>query len=81
MMKASNKEKSKIKSIVKNNNHGNKSIGTVISFVKETGGLEYANQVMRSFVDDALQILDGFAESAYKDSLKQMVAFTISRNR
>ena len=78
---ASSKDKNRIKRIVKNNNHKRQSIQTVIDFVKESGGIEYANQVMKQFVDDALKILNEFEDSVYKESLQQMVEYTISRNK
>ena len=81
LREASKSEKQKIKRIVKNNNHRNKNVRMVIDFVKASGGIEYANQVMRRYVDEALQILDDFADSTYKDSLRDMVEFTVSRNK
>ena len=81
LREANSGEKSKIKGIVRSNNHKNKNVGTVISFVKASGGIEYANKVMKEYVREALAILEEFPSSAYRDSLKQMVEFTISRNK
>jgi octaprenyl-diphosphate synthase len=75
------KEQSKIRGIIKNNNRRNKNVREVIEFVKESGGIDYAHRIMERYVDEALQILDRFEDSPYKDSLQQMVEFTISRNR
>jgi octaprenyl-diphosphate synthase len=48
--------------------------------VKASGGIEYANKAMNRFREEALHILDGFPESRYKESLIQLVQFTIERN-
>ncbi len=74
-------ERSRIKKMVKNNHLNKKSVQQVIEFVKASGGIDYANSVMRQFVDEALEILDQFSPSSYRDSLHQMVEFTISRSR
>ncbi len=81
LKEASSNDQKRIKRIVKNNNSRNKNVQQVIAFVKESGGIDYAHQVMGRYVDEALQILDEFDDSTYKDSLKQMVEYTISRNR
>ena len=74
-------ERKRIRKMVKNNNHKRKSVQQVIDFVKSSGGIEYAHQVMQNFVDEAIKILEAFSPSDYKDSLKHMVDFTISRNK
>ncbi len=81
LREASSQDRRKIRSIVKNNNHRSKNVKAVIEFVKKSGGIDYAHQVMQQYVDEALKILNGFQDSSYKDSLQQMVDFTISRNR
>lgn len=78
---ASNKEQRRIRGLVKNSNHKKKQVQMVIDFVKDSGGIPYAKTVMRKFVDDAQEILNQFQDSEYKESLQQMVEFTISRNK
>jgi octaprenyl-diphosphate synthase len=73
-------EKRRILSIVKNESSKPKKVKEVIDFVKGSGGIEYANKAMNKYREDALQILDGFAESPYKASLIRLVQFTIERN-
>jgi octaprenyl-diphosphate synthase len=53
----------------------------VIDFVKKSGGIEYATQVMQTYHSEALQILNSFQESVYKTSLEQLVTFTIERTK
>jgi octaprenyl-diphosphate synthase len=73
-------EKRRILSIVKNESSKPKKVKEVIDFVKGSGGIEYANKAMNKFREDALQILGSFPESRYKESLIQLVQFTIERN-
>jgi octaprenyl-diphosphate synthase len=73
-------EKRRILRIVKNESSKPKKVKEVIDFVKASGGIEYANKAMNKFREEALQILNGFPESHYKESLIQLVQFTIERN-
>jgi octaprenyl-diphosphate synthase len=66
---------------IKNRSHKRKVVKEVIEFVKGSGGIEYANQVMKDFQDEALKILDQFEDSIYKQSLKDLVHFTIERSK
>lgn len=73
-------EKRLIISIVKNESGKPKKVKEVIEFVKKSGGIEYANQTMNKFYQQAMQQLLGLPESPYKTSLQQLVQFTIDRN-
>jgi octaprenyl-diphosphate synthase len=73
-------EKRKIISIIKNESEKPKKVKEVIAYVKASGGIEYANEVMGKFHREALDLLNGFPDSAYRRSLLQLVAFTIERN-
>lgn len=73
-------EKRKIIRIIKNDSDKPKKVKEVIAYVKASGGIEYANQVMNKFYNDAMSLLDDFPDSAYKKSLGQLVQFTIERN-
>lgn len=74
-------EKRKIINIIKNHSENSKKVAEVIRFVKDKGGLEYAQGVMKKYYDEALDILNEFQDSAYKQSLKQLVQFTIERSK
>jgi octaprenyl-diphosphate synthase len=73
-------ERRRIIGIVKNDSEKPKKVREVIEFVKKSGGIEYANNAMNKFHHDALQLLNDFPDSAYKQSLIQLVQFTIDRN-
>jgi octaprenyl-diphosphate synthase len=79
--KASWLEKRRIVSIVKNESEKPKKRAEVIEFVKKSGGIEYAEKVMRQFQQEASDILNEFPESIYKQSLSQLVKYTIERRK
>lgn len=81
LSKASWLEKRKIINIIRNNSDKPKKVQEVISFVKESGGIEYAIQTMNTFHKDAMNLLTDLPASAYKESLIQLVQFTIERNK
>lgn len=64
-------------------NHSNKpsKVAEVIDFVKNSGGLEYATQVMHGYVDEANELMKTLPETTYKDSLKNLVRYTIDRKK
>jgi octaprenyl-diphosphate synthase len=74
-------EKRKIIGIIKNESEKPKKVKEVIAYVKASGGIGYAHQVMKRFHQEALEILDSFPESVYKKSLIQLVQYTIERNK
>jgi len=77
----SKKDKKWLINSVKNHNKDTKRVKEVIAFVKEHGGLDYAIGKMKQFQTEALNILDAYPESAYKDSLKLMVNYVIDRKK
>lgn len=81
LQKASWLEKRRIVYMVKNQSEQQKKVAEVIEFVKKSGGIEYAKEVMNSYYQEALEILDGFEPSEYKDSLHQLVKYTIEREK
>jgi len=72
------------KNILKIVGDGKKSrsdIEEVISFVMEYGGIEYATIKMNQYLDKALAILDTYPESDVKNSLRDFVYYTVSRDK
>ena len=80
LSKSSWLEKRRIIGIIKNESEKPKKVKEVIAYVKASGGIEYAYDVMKRFHLEALTILDTFPDSEYKKSLAQLVQFTIERN-
>ncbi len=78
---ASKKDKSWLINSIKNHNKDKKRVNEVIEFVKSNGGLDYAVTKMKSFQQDALQILNAYPESKFKASLELMVNYVIERKK
>lgn len=74
-------DKKKIIYLIRNRNEDKKAVNQVIDFVKKSGGLEYATEVMNRYMDEALAILKDFPESDYKTSLEGLVRYTIERKK
>ncbi len=77
----SKKEKSWLINSVKNHNKDKKRVKEVIAFVKQHGGLDYAVAKMKEFQKKALQLLDQYPESEFKNSLTLMVNYVIDRKK
>lgn len=75
------KEKSWLINSVKNHNKDKKRVKEVIAFVKTHGGLQYAEEKMIAFQQEALKLLDVFPTSTYKDALELMVNYVIERKK
>jgi octaprenyl-diphosphate synthase len=81
LSRAQKSEKRRIIRDIKNNSTKKEVIRSVISFVKEKGGLEYAEIKMNYYKDKALEILDGFPDSESKNALRDLVNYVIERGR
>ncbi len=74
-------DKRKIIYLVRNKNEDKKSVNEVITFVKKSGGLEYANEAMTRYFEEAMLLLNDFPDSDYKRSLEGLVRYTIDRKK
>jgi len=66
---------------IKNHNKDKRRVKEVISFVKESGGLDYAVKKMLAYRNEALSILENYPESDYKASLQLMVNYVVDRKK
>ncbi|AOW21589.1 polyprenyl synthetase family protein [Urechidicola croceus] len=64
---------------VKNHNKNKKRVKEVIAFVKQKGGIEYTTSKMKTYQQEALEILNTYPKSEYRDSLEKMVNYVIER--
>jgi octaprenyl-diphosphate synthase len=74
-------EKRRMINLVKNHNEESAKIAEIIAFVKNTGGLQYAQSQMKIYQDEAFAILDTFPDSESRRSLEQLVRYTTERNK
>jgi octaprenyl-diphosphate synthase len=72
-------ERKKIMSIIKHHNRNADKVDEVIDFVKNYGGLVFAEQKMQEYKDRAVDKLSAFPDSDSKKSLISLLEFTISR--
>ncbi len=66
---------------IKNHNKDKKRVKEVIHFVKENGGLLYAQEKMHVFKEEALAMLHTYPDSPYKSSLELMVNYVVGRKK
>lgn len=74
-------DRKRIKKLIKKSEDQPKNIETVIHFVKEHGGIDYATRVMTDYHERAKAVLTSLPASPYRTSLEQLVQFTIDRTR
>jgi octaprenyl-diphosphate synthase len=78
---ATKQEKDKIINNIKRHNEEPAKVAEVIDFVRKSGGLKYAEDVMLKFRQEAFDILRGFPESEVRTSLEQLVYFVTERKK
>jgi octaprenyl-diphosphate synthase len=79
--KASLPGKKHILKIVGNKKKSGSDVAEVIRFVSDNGGLDYAAFKMNQYRDKALAILDIYPDSEVKDSLRDFVNYTVTRDK
>lgn len=77
--KVSRSDKRKIIHIVKNENQDMEKVRWVIDLVNTTGGMDYAAQKMNEYRNEAVQLLYRFPISESRNSVEQLIEFTITR--
>lgn len=74
-------DRRRIINIIKNHSSDSKKVQEVINTVKNSGGIEYARDVMYRFKDEAMEILQQFPESESRNSIESLVTYTIERKK
>jgi len=75
------KEKRSIIRMISNGTMGNDKIEHIVKFVKANGGLEYAEKKMLEFKDKAEDILRQHPDSEARQSLLDLVQYTVERSK
>lgn len=73
--------KKKIINIIKKNNNQPEKVAEVIDFVKGSGGLEYATEVMYRYRNEAFEILDRFPNSEVRTALRDVITYVTERKK
>ncbi len=79
--KMSAKNSRKILKLLKKRKKGRKEVIDLINIVKQNGGIEYAQRKMNEYKDEALDILDKYQDNSFKESLREVVLYTVSRKK
>ncbi len=74
-------EKRKMINIIKNHNDDPIKVAEVVSFVHQKGGIDYAEKVMQQFKEKSLSCLETVKDSPSKQSLIQLVNYSIERKK
>jgi octaprenyl-diphosphate synthase len=72
-------DRNRIIDLIKRKNSETAKINEVINFVRNSGGMEYANGVMLKYKAEALEILLDFPPSPARDAMQELVDYVISR--
>ena len=73
--------KKRMINLVKNHNDDPEKIDAIIGFVKQAGGLAYAETQMKKYQDEAFTILNTFPAGDAHTGLEQLIRFTTERNK
>jgi octaprenyl-diphosphate synthase len=65
--------------IIKNHNKDKAKVNEVIDYVKQSGGIAYAEERMRAYQEEALSILHTFPESDTRQALEDLVKYVTQR--
>lgn len=73
--------KKRIIKLIKNKSHKKEAVKEVIEFVKDSDGLSYTEIQMKKYLDQAMSLIDDFPDTEHRQSLKDLVNFTIVRKK
>jgi len=76
---SSSSEVSTIKKMITDSEKKSANVKKIIEFVVAKGGIDYATKRMNDFLSEANTILKSYPDSVYRNSLEQLLAFTIAR--
>lgn len=79
--KASSSEKKRIINIVRNHNEEPERVAEVIAFVHQSGGIAYATQKMNEYKEKSLALLNEFPGGEAKEALRELVEYTVQREK
>lgn len=81
LSKSTKAEKHRIINLVKNHNEDAQKVQEVIHFVRNSGGLAYAEMQMHRYQDEAFAVLSSFPDHEARTALEQLVRFTTERKK
>jgi octaprenyl-diphosphate synthase len=73
-------ERRKIINTVKNKGYDPVKVSELMDKVHEKGGIEYARQHMNSYKNESIELLDSLPDLPARNSLRQLIEFTVERD-
>jgi octaprenyl-diphosphate synthase len=80
LSQVSKRESKEIIKIIKNGDLNKKSITTIVDFVKDNGGIDYAENKAKELNSLAIASLDNFKDGKVKQSLRNFAEFVLERS-
>lgn len=77
----SKSDKRKMINIVKHYNTNHKKVDWLIEMVVQSGGIQYATEKMLDFMNASIDLLHEFPDNEARNSLEQLIEFTIERKK
>lgn len=74
-------QKRHIINLIKNHNENPKKVAEVIDFVLQSDGINYANQMMSKYTQEAIEVLHTFPKNQARQSLEMLINYTIQREK
>ena len=74
-------DKRKMINMVKHHNTDNKRVDWLIEMVVQSGGIQYATEKMLEFMNSSIDLLHEFPDNEARNSLEQLIEYTIERKK
>ncbi len=81
LQQAPSAERRKVINTVRRHSDDPKKVREVINFVIASEGLRYAEECMKRYTAEALEILDRFEQSPAREALRELVMYTVNRKK
>ncbi len=81
LQQASKSDRKRMINNIKRHNEDDAKVQEVIQFVHQSGGLDYAREVMYRYRDEAFELLHTFPPSEVRQSLEDLVIFVTDRKK
>ena len=81
LSQVSKTDKRKMINIVKHYNTDHKKVDWLMEMVVQSGGIQYATEKMLEFMNSAIDLLHEFPANEARNSLEQLIEFTIERKK
>ncbi|NME70984.1 polyprenyl synthetase family protein [Flammeovirga aprica] len=66
---------------IKTQNTNQKVVREIIDFVRQSGGLEYAEKTMHEYIKEGRAILDELPDSEYRQALHELITYVVERKK